>query len=232
MTYTKAATVGDTLTITAREVAQAGGADAGDLDLMRFQKAHTTTVPGLAGTSATGGDSEALAGTLTTAGTFALQVDLMDGGNSYGTYPGELTVTAAAVPDPEPPPVDPEPEPEPGPDPTDPTPAEPATHPLAGRLAAYLGRPDDPATVALASTHLPVVEAFVNGYTRGRGFTPEDRPVAPLQAVIVSAAARLVVNPEQVWQYTAGDYSERPAVLNGWTLPELAVLHRYRRRAG
>ena len=77
----------------------------------------------------------------------------------------------------------------------------------------------------------PIVEAFVHGNTRGRGFK-NGRPVAPLQAVVVTAAARLVTNPEQVYQYTTADYSERPAVLNGWTIPERGILHNYRKRAG
>lgn len=79
---------------------------------------------------------------------------------------------------------------------------------------------------------MPTVATFVHGYTRGNGFDSSGRVQdAPLEAVIVSAAARLVVNPEQLWQYSVGDYSERPAVLQGWTLPEIAVLHRYRRRS-
>lgn len=111
------------------------------------------------------------------------------------------------------------------------TPEETGPHPLASRLAAYLQRPDDPDTLALAEAHLPIVESFVHGYTRGRGWDEgTGRPAAPLESVIISATARLTANPEQVSAYAVGDYSERPAALAGWTLPELAVLHRYRRR--
>ena len=99
---------------------------------------------------------------------------------------------------------------------------------LAGKVAGYVGRPGDPYTVAVARAQLPVIAEYVRGYTRGQGWTG-DRPAGPLMAVIVSAAGRLVTNPEQVTSYTANDYSERPAVLAGWTLTELGVLRRYRK---
>lgn len=120
-----------------------------------------------------------------------------------------------------------------GGDPADPAPAVPAdlaavVDSLAPVLAAYLGRPDRPATLATARAQLPVVIEFVRGYTRGRewlGYVPP----YPLRSVIVSATARLVANPEQVRQYGIADYSETPAVLNGYTLAELGTLRRYRR---
>ena len=40
----------------------------------------------------------------------------------------------------------------------------------------------------------------------------------------MAAAARLVANPEQLTYYATGDYTERPAVLTGYTLAELGVL--------
>lgn len=82
---------------------------------------------------------------------------------------------------------------------------------------------------ALAGTGVAVVLEYVKGYTRGRGFR-SGIPERDVQAVIVAASARLYTNPEQVTTYTAGDYSERPAVLAGWTTAELGVLHRHRRR--
>lgn len=120
-------------------------------------------------------------------------------------------------------------------DPTDPTdPVEP-TEPvavlvaaLAPRVAAYTGLPtSDTATAAL-----PVVIEFVKGYTRDAGFGADGyTPSASLASVLVSVAARVATNPEQVAYFQAGEYAERPAVLNGFTLAELAVLNRYRRRA-
>ncbi|WP_409485139.1 hypothetical protein [Arsenicicoccus dermatophilus] len=105
------------------------------------------------------------------------------------------------------------------------------TAPTPEAVARFLGKGDDPAVLALAGEHLPIVTAFVQAYVRDQGFDDAGHPAPPLAAVITSATARLVANPEHVAAYTAGDYSERPAVLDGWVLPELAVLHRYRKRA-
>ena len=102
--------------------------------------------------------------------------------------------------------------------------------PVAADVAAFLGRSGDAATVTLAETHLPVVLAMVKAYTRGRGFT-DGVPVDDLALIIVSSCARLVVNPEHTVEQTTGPFSIRQAVFNGWTLPELAVLHQYRKRA-
>lgn len=118
---------------------------------------------------------------------------------------------------------------DPGTEPDDPGTDDPAALPLARRVAAYLGRADETETVALAELHVETVTAYVYGYTRGRGFT-DGRPAPDLAHVVVAAAAVLTSNPEQVSYYSTGDYSERPAVLAGWTLPQLAILHRYRRR--
>ena len=101
--------------------------------------------------------------------------------------------------------------------------------PTSEQVAQYLGKGDEVAIVALAGTHLPIVTAFVRAYVRGNGFA-ENEPNADLEAVIVSACARLTANPEQVSRYQTADYAENPAVLHGFTLPELAVLHLYRRR--
>ncbi|CAG7845776.1 hypothetical protein USB125703_02051 [Pseudoclavibacter triregionum] len=98
------------------------------------------------------------------------------------------------------------------------------------QVAQFLGRGDDPETVALAGAHLPIVTAFVYAYTRGRGFFNGMEPAPDVAAVIVTATARLVTNPEQVKRVQVADVDETPATLNGFTLPELAVLHLYRRR--
>ena len=99
---------------------------------------------------------------------------------------------------------------------------------LAPKVAAYAGRPDHAETIEIAQAQLPVIAEYVRGHTRGKGFE-NIAPASPLLAVIVSACARLVTNPEQVQYYAVGDYSERPAQLAGWTLTELDVLRRYRR---
>ena len=117
---------------------------------------------------------------------------------------------------------------DPGPDPDPDAPAALAAD-LAPRVAAYLG---SDTYEAQAEASLPVVIEFVKGYVRDRGFGVDGYSPEPgLRAVIVSAASRLVANPEQVASYQASDYSERPAVFTGYTLAEIGVLHRYRRRA-
>lgn len=99
---------------------------------------------------------------------------------------------------------------------------------LAPAVAAFVGRPGDTTTEGQAGAALLVVLDFVRAYTRGNGFTGY-RPEYPLRSVLISATARLVTNPEQVRQYQIADYSESPAVLNGYTLAELGLLRRYRR---
>jgi hypothetical protein len=105
------------------------------------------------------------------------------------------------------------------------------SHPLPEDVAAFLGRSGDAATVDLAAQHLPVVTAMIRAYTRGRGFDETGNPAEDLALVIVSSCARLVVNPEHTVEQTTGPFSIRQAIFNGWTLPELAVLHQYRKRA-
>ena len=102
--------------------------------------------------------------------------------------------------------------------------------PIAEDVAAYLGRPGDPTVVGLAEQHLPIVEAMVRRYVRGNGFDATGTPDADLSAVIVSCTARAVSNPSQTVTETLGTFSVRYGVFNGWTLPELAILHSYRRR--
>lgn len=110
---------------------------------------------------------------------------------------------------------------------------------LAAEVAVHLGREDadggpDMATVALARGHVETVAAYAHAYTFGRGFTVDSdgngEPAHDVARVIVAAAARLTTNPEQVSVYSAGDYSERPAVFTGWTVAEQGVLHRWRKR--
>lgn len=155
-----------------------------------------------------------------------------------GSLPSQSLARTTVATEPEPPVIE-EPSEPPVPEepsepevPVIPEPVDPEeTHPLARRLVAYVGRPGDTEALALANAQLPIVEAFVHGYVRGRGFYVDGTPTPPLQAVIISAAARLLSNPEQVTWYAIGDYSERPRVLEGYTLAEIGVLHRYRKRA-
>lgn len=100
------------------------------------------------------------------------------------------------------------------------------------RVADFLGRGDDTTLVALADQHAQIITAMAQAYTRGRGF--EDGPIPDdLAAVIVTATARLVANPEQLPKdQAAGTFSLRTyAGFKGWSLAETFVLDRYRKRA-
>lgn len=100
------------------------------------------------------------------------------------------------------------------------------------RIARYLGRSEDPQTLALAEEHVGIVTVFVKAYTRGHGFYPNGDVNEDLQAVIVSATARYLVNPQQNAREQIGVQSITYAKLEGFTLAEQAVLHLYRKRAG
>ena len=117
------------------------------------------------------------------------------------------------------------------PDPEDPDPEDPAWKiNAAKRIARYLDAAGDDEVEALALEHVEVIAAYVYGYTRGRGFTSTGKPKPDVAHVMTAATARLTANPSQVTSYSVGDYSERPALLTGWTLLERDVLNRYRRR--
>jgi len=96
------------------------------------------------------------------------------------------------------------------------------------QVADFLGRGDDTQLVALAGEHAAVITAMARAYTRDRGFLGTE-PFEDVAAVIVTAAARLVANPEQV-PNTSGPFSVAGG-FTGWSLAELFVLNRYRKRA-
>lgn len=100
--------------------------------------------------------------------------------------------------------------------------------PTGEDVAAYLSLGDDPTAVAQAEVHAGVVAALAAGYTRDVGFD-HDLTTPDLAAVITTAAARMLSNPEQV-DSTVGSVNVRGG-FQGWSLAELIVLNRYRRRA-
>lgn len=104
--------------------------------------------------------------------------------------------------------------------------------PTGADVAGFLGRGSDAAFVALCNVHVPLVTAFVRGSTRGVGFEDPSDSTSDLQedlrAVIITATARLVVNPAQVEREGADSYFAVGS-FQGWSLPELAILHAYRR---
>jgi hypothetical protein len=101
--------------------------------------------------------------------------------------------------------------------------------PTGQDVAGFLGRGSDTAFVALCNVHVPLVTAFVRSYVRGQGFDKYDDMEEDLRAVIITATARLVVNPAQVEREGADSYYAVGS-FNGFSLPELAVLHNFRRR--
>ena len=102
--------------------------------------------------------------------------------------------------------------------------------PEAYEVIALLGRGDDEDAITVADAMLTVVTAQVRAYTRDRGFSG-DQPAPDLDTVILTSTARLVANPENLRSESLGEYSVQRQVIDGWTLPELAILNRYRRRA-
>lgn len=103
--------------------------------------------------------------------------------------------------------------------------------PDSSALAAFVGT-ENPGEgwQAKADLTIGIVTEMVRAYVRGNGFDEYGDPNESLGAVIVSASARLMANPELTRQQTAGPFSISHGTFNGWTLPELAILHTYRRR--
>ncbi len=97
-------------------------------------------------------------------------------------------------------------------------------------IADFLGQGNDTDLVAQARQHLEAVRWLAYAYTRGVGFTRYASPTTyDLASALITATARLAANPEQI-PYDVGGVSLRGG-FTGWSLAELAVLNRYRRRA-
>lgn len=97
-------------------------------------------------------------------------------------------------------------------------------------VRAYLGMQPDQLPDAKVQATLNVVEPMVRAYTRGNGFDSFGMPNEAIAAVIISATGRLITNPTALVMEAVGAHSYRAGVFDGWTLPELAILHLYRRR--
>ena len=98
-------------------------------------------------------------------------------------------------------------------------------------LAAFLHRDVQPEPAQLA---LELATSAVRSYTRGRGFAVDNTLMAPdLAGVVLTVAARLYGNPEGARAETVGSVSTTYAAagFQGFTIAELAVLHRWRRRS-
>jgi hypothetical protein len=77
-----------------------------------------------------------------------------------------------------------------------------------------------------------IITAMARAYTRGHGFD-DGEPNDELAAVITTATARFIGNPNQIsMSQSSGPFTmDVRSYLAGWTLAELFVLNRYRRQA-
>ncbi len=102
--------------------------------------------------------------------------------------------------------------------------------PTALDVLAFAGEAGSTDLLPTVEAQLPAVAAMVKAYTRGRGFTA-DVPGDDVAHVIVSTCARLIHNPAGLRSLSVGQLTYAYGTFTGWTLPELAVLNTYRRRA-
>lgn len=98
-------------------------------------------------------------------------------------------------------------------------------------VLAFLGQPTEGADTAALEAHINAATVMVKAYTRSGGFDVAGDPVDDVAAVITSCAARMHANPTNDRNQGIGPFQTSPGIFNGWTLPERAVLHQYRRRA-
>lgn len=92
---------------------------------------------------------------------------------------------------------------------------------------------EGPDVLEQAQVALGMAEALVDAYCRGRHEDKFGQLKSGVGAVITAVAARILANPEQIQQREQiGPYSYfKGAGFQGFTLVELAVLNRYRKRA-
>ncbi|WP_078344624.1 hypothetical protein [Mycobacteroides chelonae] len=100
--------------------------------------------------------------------------------------------------------------------------------PTVSDLSAFMGKPVD---TAQGDAVIGMVTEMARAYTRGRGFSPD--PGDDVVAVILSASARVLMNPSQiVSNETMGPFAvSYRGGFDGWTTAELYVLNGYRVRA-
>ena len=97
-------------------------------------------------------------------------------------------------------------------------------------LVKWLGQATtDTELMAQAGQAITLASAMVDAYTRGAHLYASGQTRPGVDAVIQMAAARMLANPEGL-RYSAGVVNFADA-FTGFTLAELAVLNRYRRRA-
>ena len=100
-------------------------------------------------------------------------------------------------------------------------------------MVGLLGKTGDPAATAIAELAVPMVTAFVRGWTGGRGFKADGTMASDLAAVVASAAVRWTANPSQLEHVSAmGPFrAEYRSGFDGFTVHEQVILDGYRVRA-
>lgn len=97
-------------------------------------------------------------------------------------------------------------------------------------LVKWLGQsPSDADLMAQAGQAITLAVAMVDAYTRGAHLYASGQARPGVDAVVQMAAARMLANPEGL-RYSTGVVNFADA-FTGFTLAELAVLNRYRKRA-
>lgn len=97
-------------------------------------------------------------------------------------------------------------------------------------LLKWLGQPtDDAALTAQAGQAITFATGMIDAYTRGRHATVGGFLRPGVEAVVLMVAARMLANPEQL-RHTVGSVAFNEG-FTGFTLAELTVLNRYRKRA-
>lgn len=97
-------------------------------------------------------------------------------------------------------------------------------------LLKWLGQDtSNPEALAQAQQAITTVTAMIGAYCRGQHLKSDGSSRDGIDEVVLTAASRLLANPEQL-AYDSGSVSMRGG-FTGFTLVELAVLNRYRKRA-
>lgn len=125
------------------------------------------------------------------------------------------------------PPEDPDPDPDPDPEPEDPA----AALVTVSELQAFM--PDDALDAELCALAVEAATAVVAAYCRDKHLDGTGRPRPGVKTVALTVSARIAANPSGISrQDTAGSFSSRRSGgFTGFTLAELTVLKRYRRKA-
>lgn len=98
-------------------------------------------------------------------------------------------------------------------------------------LISFMG--DTPVSTEIATTAIATADALIGGYCRGCHVDRAGDYRDGIKAVVVTVGARIAANPAQVTiRDSAGPFTRaRGQGFSGFTLAELAVLNRYRKRA-